>query len=383
MYQKILFRITTVPISLKYLLNGQLNFMQKYYNVFAVSSSGKDLEFIENLGIRTEVIEMTRSITPFKDIIAIVKMFFLFKKEKPFIVHTHTPKAGLIGMVAAKLAGVPNKLHTVAGLPLMESRGLKRIVLKTVEKFTYYLSDRVYPNSLGLKEFILKSKLCDKAKLKVIGNGSSNGINTEYFSNTVEIIEKSVKLKNKLDITDESIVLCYIGRIVKDKGINELISAFNGITIPNLKLLLLGEEESELDPISENSKIILLKNSNIIKCGWQNDVRAYLAITDIFVFPSYREGFPNVVLQAGAMGIPCIVSNINGCNEIIINNKNGIIIEPKNEIQLKKAIIQLVEDTSLRKELALNARAMIVERFEQHYVWNEILNEYKTFEKSC
>ena len=381
--QNKIIRITTIPMSLRWLLKGQLEFINNYFEVIAVSSSGKDLELVSKLGIKTEVIEMTRAITPVEDIVAILKMYFLFKQEKPFIVHTHTPKAGLVGMVAAKIARVPFKLHTVAGLPLMESTGIKRTILEFVEKVIYKFADRVYPNSYVLKDFILQNNLCKNLKLKVIGNGSSNGIDTDYFDSTDEVRNKAKKIEEENKINENDIVFCFIGRIVKDKGINELVEVFNEMSksISNIKLILVGPFENDLDPISEASNVILKNNMNIIHVGFQDDVRPYLAMSDIFVFPSYREGFPNVVMQAGAMGLPSIVTNINGCNEIIEDGKNGLIIEPKNTDQLKDAIIKLIKNKELRSYLAFNARQMIVERYEQKYLWNEILKEYKSLEE--
>jgi len=176
-------RITTVPISLKNLLKGQLKYMSSFYNIIGISSSGNEIKDIEKEeGIRVIEIEMTRSITPLKDLISVYKLYKTFRKEKPFIVHTHTPKAGTVGMIASKLAGVPHRLHTIAGLPLLEATGLKRWLLNTVEKITYACATKIYPNSFGLKNIILSNNFTKPNKLKVIGNGSSNGIDVDYFN---------------------------------------------------------------------------------------------------------------------------------------------------------------------------------------------------------
>ena len=383
MIKKKLIRIVTDPISFKKLLTGQLVFMREYYDVIAVSSAGENLlEIGEKQEVRTFTTFLTRKITPWLDLKAIYYLYRFFKSESPFIVHTHTPKAGFVGMTASFLACVPCKLHTVAGLPLMESYGIKRKILEIVEKLTYMLADKVYPNSFGLKEFIIKNKFCKKDKLTVIGYGSSNGIDTNYFSMNNDIVKRAEKLKIELGIKDHDFVFCFIGRVVKDKGINELLYSFNEINKnnKNTKLLLIGPFEEDLDPISNTSKEILNSNKNIIHCGWQDDVRQYLAASNALVFPSYREGFPNVPMQAGAMGLPCIVSNINGCNEIIENGKNGLIVEPKNKNELIVAMLKLMNDNDLRLYLASNARDLISSRYEQTYVWNEILKEYQKLE---
>ena len=174
-----LIRITTVPISLEKLLENQLRFMNQYYSVTAISADKINLERVGKLQeVPTFHMEMTRKITPLQDLIAVWKLYSYFNKEKPLIVHTHTPKAGTLGMLAAKLAGVPHRLHTIAGLPLLEASGGKRKLLNAVEKATYACATNIYPNSFGLKEIIIQEQFCKPAKLKVLGNGSSNGIHT-------------------------------------------------------------------------------------------------------------------------------------------------------------------------------------------------------------
>lgn len=380
MTKKILIRITTVPLSLDKLLEGQLHFMSDYYKVIAVSS---DKEYLEKIGKKEQVetfhLEMTRQITPLKDIIAVVKLFFFLRKTKPFIVHSHTPKAGIVGMLASKLAGIPHRLHTVAGLPLLEAKGMKRKILNFVEKFTYSCATKVYPNSFAMQEIIIENNFCKKNKLHVIANGSSNGINTEHFNpNLFSEIQKN-ELRENLSISINDFVFIFVGRIVADKGINELTVAFDSISKANknVKLLLVGDFEDELDPVFTETKVIINSNKNCIAVGYQNDVRPYFAIANCLVFPSYREGFPNVVMQAGAMNLPAIVSNINGCNEIIINNKNGIIIEPKNTEELVNAMNLLFHNTQIREKLAENSRNLIVSRYNQLLVWQNIVNQYQ------
>ena len=232
-----LIRITTVPLSLKVLLKGQLRFMSGHFEVVGLSSSGADLEEVhKNEGIRVEAIEMSRQITPLKDLISLWKVYRFLKKEKPQIVHTHTPKAGIIGMLAARLAGVPHRLHTVAGLPLMEARGSKRRILDFVEKLTYRAATKVYPNSKGLHDFILKNKFTRDSKLKLIANGSSNGIDTSFFAPEQISEQEKKELKKALGIEEQDFVFVFVGRLVGDKGINELVSAFSELTTHNSEL---------------------------------------------------------------------------------------------------------------------------------------------------
>ena len=381
---KKLIRITTVPLSLKVLLKGQLRFMvSNGFDVKGVSSEGEELrEVHENEGIAVEAITMSRKITPFQDLKSLWQMWNFLRKEKPQIVHTHTPKAGIIGMLAARLAGVPHRLHTVAGLPLMEATGTKRKILNFVEKLTYSSATRVYPNSKGLYDFILQNNFTQSNKLKIIANGSSNGIDTAFFSpDQVTEIER-VTLREKLNIQPDDFVFVFVGRIVSDKGINELIKAFSELqTVENkpagIKLLLVGGLENDLDPLNPETLAEINQNKDIISVGFQQDVRSFFAIADALVFPSYREGFPNVVMQAGAMGLPSIVSDINGCNEIIIEGENGLIIPSKNVEKLKEKMLTLAKDKNLYTKLKGNSRRMIENRYEQSVVWNALLKEYE------
>lgn len=379
-----LIRITTVPMSLEKLLEGQLEYMQQYYEVTGISADPEKLvELGRDRHYNTFPVEMTRQITPWQDVKALWRLYNYLKQEKPAIVHTHTPKAGIVGMLAARLAGVPTRLHTVAGLPLMEATGIKRKILNAVERLTYACATKIYPNSEGLQKFILKQGFTHVNKLKIIGQGSSNGIDTSHFD--PQLYDESLKaeLRGELGITKEDFVFIFVGRLVSDKGINELVTAFQNLKLngavsgQNAKLLLVGPLETELDPLHEETLEAIETNAAIISVGYQEDVRPYLAVSDALAFPSYREGFPNVVMQAGAMGLPAVVSDINGCNEIIIPNKNGIIIPPKNTEALQHAMQELMRNENLYQQLKSNARNLITTRYERQKVWEALLEEYQ------
>lgn len=380
-----LIRVTTVPLSIDKLLEGQLSYMRNQYVVTAISS---DEKYLKHCALKENVdyyhIEMTRKITPIKDLISLIKLTKYLIKTKPLIVHSHTPKAGIIAMLSAKIANVPLRLHTVGGLPLMESVGIKQKILIFVEKLTYSCATNVYSNSVGLYDFILENKFITENKLKIIANGSTNGINTSYFSNdTITELEKD-KLKESLTIKNEDFVFVFVGRLVGDKGINELVEAFKRLVLynTNIKLLLVGHEENQLDPLSESTLVEIKSNQNIISVGYHNDIRPYLSVSNCLVLPSYREGFPNVVMQAGSMGLPSIVTNINGCNEIIIDNINGILVEVKNSNSIEKAMNNLCNNSLLYNKLKSSARELITSRYEQKKVWNHILEEYKQLENN-
>ncbi|MBW8198591.1 glycosyltransferase family 4 protein [Flagellimonas abyssi] len=382
MKQKLI-RITTVPISLGGLLQGQSKFMSQFYEVVGISS---DKENLEKVGAKEEIrvipVNLTRKITPIQDLKALITLYKILRKEKPFIVHSHTPKAGTIGMMAARLAGVPHRLHTIAGLPLVEATGPKRVLLNAVEKLTYYCATKVYPNSVGLQDIVLDHKFTDAKKLKVIGHGSSNGIDTSYFDPSLYSNASKLELRKKLKLADDDYVFVFVGRLVGDKGINELIAAFKNILKEhtNVQLLLVGNPEEELDPMLPETEEFIFKSDKVIATGWADDVRPYFAISDCLTFPSYREGFPNVVMQSGAMGLYSIVSDINGCNEIVEEGVNGSIIPTKNTEALFNAMKHVLENKEKFAAEKDVYREMIKKRYERSFIWNELLKEYQELE---
>jgi glycosyltransferase involved in cell wall biosynthesis len=380
--KKKLIRTSTIALSLDVLLKGQLHFLKEHFEVIAVSGKDHHLTTVENReGVRTVSVAMQREISLIKDLVSLVKLYLLFKKEKPFIVHSITPKAGLLSMIAAYFAGVPVRMHTFTGLIFPSKEGMMKQLLILMDQLLCRFATHIYPEGQGVKKDLLAFNITKKP-LTIIAKGNVNGIDTTYY--TKESIEekKIAALKTTLNITEEDFVFIYVGRLVGDKGINELGAAFSNMTTyySNAKLLLVGPQEPDLDPLDAATLAIIKNNKNIIATGYQNDVRPYFSLANALVFPSYREGFPNVVLQAGAMGLPSIVTNINGCNEIIEDQVNGLIIPVKDTLALETAMKRLMEDTSGYRKMQQNARPLIVSRYEQQVVWEAILAEYKRIE---
>jgi glycosyltransferase involved in cell wall biosynthesis len=377
-----LLRITTVPVSLKILLAGQLVFMQdKGFEVLTVSAGGNEKESLTSAGIPHKVVSMTRKITPLQDLFSLFRLIGIMLKFQPDIVHTHTPKAGLLGMSAAWLCRVPVRMHTVAGLPLTEATGFKQKMLFVTESLTYWCASKVLPNSVGLRKFIKDHFNVDK-KMTIIGAGSSNGIDSEFFRRTDDLEIQARKIRTRYGINENDIVYIFVGRIVRDKGIAELTEAYKTVLEKSTSndrvfLMLVGSLEQELDPIKKDDYDFLHQHSQVILAGFQQDVRPWILASDIFVFPSYREGFPNVVMQASCMEIPSIVSDINGCNEIIQQDDTGIIVPVKNAVKLTDAMLLLKEDKMKRKLYGERSRRFVAKHFDQHYVWNELLKEYR------
>lgn len=378
-----LIRTSTVPMSLDKLLSGQLRFLNEYYNTLAVSSDINSLNKVAvKEGIDVAEVNMSRQISLIKDLKALWNLFRLFKKEKPLIVHSITPKAGLLSMLAAKFSGVPIRIHTFTGLVFPTKTGLFKRLLIAADWLLCRCATNVYPEGIGVMNDLISYKITSKP-LKVLANGNINGIDTAYFNPNIYSEEQNTNLRNDLNIGEQDFVFIFVGRLVGDKGINELVAAFNSMCTEysNTKLLFVGEQEQKLDPLSEKTIALIKTNKSIISVGYQDDVRPYFSISDILVFPSYREGFPNVVMQAGAMGLPSIVTDINGCNEIIIEGANGTIIPPKNIELLEKKMVQLMIDSEYAKRLAKNARQMIIDRYKREFVWKALLDEYKSLEK--
>jgi len=375
MDKKKLFFVTTVPISLIF-FKGQLSYLKQYFDIEIVSSSGKFLEeTCLNEKVKGNVIEMKREISILKDIKSLYKLIKLFKIIKPDIIHGGTPKAGLLSMIAGWISGVPNRIYYIHGLRYQGDNGIKKQILIVMEKLTCYFATNIFSVSNGVKKQLTKDRITSK-KITIIGNGSVNGIDTNYFSKSNKNIPI---LKDDFGIDGSHYVYGFIGRLVKDKGINELVYAFLQInkTKPNTKLVLVGNYEDSLDPLEPVIINEITTNKNIIHVGFQKDVRPFLKIMHTFVFPSYREGFGISLMEASAMEIPCISSNIIGCNEIITNMRNGLLIEPKSVMQLKNAMIRLLEDKKLYKQMKKATRNLIIEKYNQKKVWKKTLLAYK------
>ena len=380
--RKKLIRTAAIPGSLQHLLKGQLRFLNQYYEVVGVASQGKPLQYIEeNEGIRTVPVNIERAISPFKDVVSLYKLYRLFRKEKPFMVHSITPKAGLLSMIAAFLARVPRRVHTFTGLLFPTQKGFMKNLLLFLDKVICYCATHVYPEGNGVKNDLVNYKVTKKP-LKVIANGNVNGVNLQYFNPDLFIQEKILTIRQKYQLSDSDFVFVYVGRFVNDKGINELVNAFCSLsmTTKNVKLLLVGGFQGESDLLPKQTLDKITTHEQILTVGHQTDIRPFLMVAKAFVLPSYREGFPNVVLEAGAMGLPCIVTDINGSNEIIEHGKNGLIIPSKDEGALLQAMTTFVNDKILVGQLAKNARPMIVLRFETSFVWKAVLEEYMRIE---
>ena len=372
---KKLFRISTIPTSLETLLKGQLKMLSEYYEVVAVSSPGEKMKVLEEReGVRTVSIPMERRISLVKDFISLLRLIVLFAKERPDMVHSITPKAGLLSMLAAWITRVPVRMHTFTGLVFPTATGKMQKLLIAMDRLTCFCATHINPEGEGVKRDLVNYNITSRP-LHIIANGNVNGIDLEYFDKTPEVVEKACSYKKEGTFT-----FCFVGRMVRDKGINELVHSFLRLYQKDerVRLLLVGPFEKELDPVLPEVEEHILHHPGICYMGYQNDVRPFLVASDALVFPSYREGFPNVVIQAGAMGLPAIVTDINGCNEIVLPDLNGVIIPSKDEQALYESMKDFASHPVEVEKMAANARPLIASRYEQRIVWNALLDEYKS-----
>ena len=406
--KKKLIRVTTADISLNSLLKGQLKFLNQYFEVVGVAKdTGVLKEVSEREGIRVVDAPLERPISLVKDIKGLWFLYRLFRKEKPWCVHANTPKGSLLAMIAAWFACVPHRVYTVTGLRYQGAHGMLRTVLKTMERLSCLFATNVIPEGQGVLQ-CLKCDNITKKSLQVIHYGNINGKDTEFFSrdNTIQtaslkLADKQILLRNlsekearslvrsELGFSNNDFIFVFIGRLVNDKGLGELADALRKLEDEKLeiKLLLIGEIDGEDDALAKDKLNYLMHSKNIKYIGVQSDIRPYLMASDVLVFPSYREGFPNVPLEAGALGLPAIVTNINGSNEIIEDGVNGKIIQaPLDNKGVRVNDITIELYTMMKwfyyhpeevKRMGENARPIICERYEQHNVWKALLEYYK------
>ena len=367
--KKKIIRAATVPQSLDVFCKGMLKELSEKYEVVALSSPGEPLDRVRGReGVRTIAVPMERRISLMKDVKALLAMIKVLRKERPYMIHSMTPKAGLLCMVAGKLTGVPVRIHTFTGLVWPTSTGVKRRILMLTDKLTCACATNIIPEGQGVKNDLIAGRITKKP-LKVLGYGNVMGVDMAHFSRRPELL-KLVEEKNLRDAS--KFTFLFVGRIVQDKGINELVSAFNRLKkeYENIRLILVGPYEDGLDPIAEISREVIANNPAIEAVGKKmgDELLAYYCVADCFVLPSYREGFPNTVLEAGAMDLPSIVTDINGSREIIVQGENGVIVPSKDADALFHAMKAMIDDSEDRQRMAANSRRMVAERFEQGYV---------------
>lgn len=355
-------RAVTVPQSLGFCREVMIKMRAMGYDMVAVTSPGPELDELRDKdGFHCVAVPMERHISIVNDLKSLMRMISVFRKEKPQVVHSMTPKAGMICMVAAWLTRVPVRIHTFTGLVWPTATGLKRKILMMTDWLTCACATHVIPEGQGVLND-LKNGGITKKPMRVLGYGNVRGVDMERFS----------PARYKATKNPDMFTFVFVGRIVGDKGINELVEAFVKLHDKhrNTRLVLVGKYEHELDPVSDTTRQLIDTNDGIDACGpkYGDDLLQMYVDADCFVMPSYREGFPNTVLEAGAMGLPSIVTDINGSREIIEYEKNGLIVPAKNANALYDAMERILTDDKAREIMKSNAREMIASRFERGFV---------------
>lgn len=377
--KKKIIRATTVPTSLDTFCREQLRELNERYEVVAVSSPLPELEVVANReGVRTIAVKMERHISPWSDLKSLIKMIYVFAKERPWMVHSMTPKAGLVCMVAAWITRVPKRVHTFTGLVWPTATGIKRKILMTTDRILCACATHIIPEGNGVKRDLIEGGITRKP-MRVLANGNVRGIDLVHYNRTSQVMEEAEKIRKEGVTT-----FIFIGRVVRDKGMHELVDAFVRLhkLHSNTRLILVGRVEPELDPLNAETQQVIDAHDAVEAVGNQKDVRPWLAASDVLAFPSYREGFPNVVIEAGALGLPSIVSDINGCNEIIIPNENGVIIPSKDADALYEAMLEMHVNETDRMRMASNARKSMATRFDCHIVRRALYDFYDSLEES-
>lgn len=309
---------------------------------------------------------MEREISPVSDVRSLALWFRLLRMSHPYAVNVGTPKAGLIGGVAAFLCRVPKRVYTVRGLRLEGEAGSKRALLWLMERIAVATATDVIAVSRSLGSELLKQRLVPPRKLWITGNGSSNGVDARAVQSAVFSAEKAA-LREKLGVSEEDFVIGYIGRIHKDKGIDTLLDAVDSLTDPSIRLVLVGANE---DPTMQGA--LAEAGRRVVAAGWSREPWKYLAVFDILVLPTRREGLPNVVLEAAAAGVPAVVTDATGAVDSVVDKETGIIFGVGDVAALALAITQLSEDRELAERLGNAARQWVEANFSQLAIWRGI-----------
>lgn len=364
-------RAVTVPESIGFYRDILIKMREKGYEMIAVSSPGAQLdELRDKYGFATYAVPMARHISLFGDIKSLFRMIKVFRKEEPQMVHSLTPKAGLICMIAAWLTRVPVRVHMFTGLVWPTSKGMKRKILMATDWLTCACATHVIPEGQGVMNDLKNGHITNKP-MKVLGYGNVKGVDLERFNpDRFADVQKDENL----------FTFVFVGRITGDKGINELVASFVKLNEdhPDTRLVLVGKYESELDPLKPETMIFIESCKAIDACGpkYGDDLLMEYVKSDCFIMPSYREGFPNTVMEAGAMGLPSIVTDINGSREIIVDGENGLIVPPQMVQPLYDAMVRMMADSDLCAKMRQNARPMIASRFEKNFVQGCLMDFY-------
>ncbi len=374
-----LVHIMTVSESLLF-LRGQVGYMkERGFEVVCITSPGEyRSRFAELEGIPVHAVEMPRRITPWRDLMALAAICRLLITIRPHIVHAHTPKGGILGMIAAWVVGVPVRLYHMRGLPFVTASGVKRWLLMSTERLACTLSHRTLCVSSSVREVALEHRLCQPGKISVLGRGSGNGVDADHRFNGVEL-PTAVRdaTRRRYGIPSDALVLGFVGRLVKSKGVVELAGAWTALReeFPTLHLLVVGPSEKR-DAIPGELEATLRSDPRVRFIGEEWDIPPLYAAMDVLALPTHREGFPNVLLEAAAMRIPVVATHVPGCTDAVQDQLTGLLVPPYDAAQLAAAIRRYLADPDLRRRHGAAGREWVLQEFRPQRIWQALYQEY-------
>lgn len=377
-HKRVLVHITTAPQSLYNFFCGQIRYMvEQGYEVHGISSPGNLLDqFAAREGAIPHAINMPRAISPLRDLVALWQLCALLIKIKPDVIHAHTPKAGLLGMIASFIVRVPVRIYHVHGLPYLTASGIQKMLLMVTEIVSCKLAQRVLFVSQSVRKVAITDRICSGQKSKILNHGSINGIDAVHHYNP-ERSEKE-KIRSIHNIPLNYLVIGFVGRIVGDKGVVELLLAWESLKkqFDDILLLVVGPIESR-DAVPPELIKKLQTDSRIRFVGEVRDTFDYYTAMDILAFPSYREGFSMVTLEASAMSIPIVATKIPGNMDSVVDGKTGTFVSPRNSQELEHALAMYINNGDLRKAHGRNGRERVLELFRPQDIWESLSAEYE------
>ncbi len=364
--------IVTVPMSARILLRGQLaNMRNRGYSVTLVSSPGPDLwTTAQREGVSVVPVHMERQITPLTDLRTLRELIRVLRKEKPTITKVGTPKAGLLGGLAAVAAGVPCRVYVLHGLRLETATGPKRALLWGAERVACLSAHRVLCVSPSLLREAERLRLLPRGKGVLLGNGTSNGVDSSRFAPTEELLRAAKLLREKFRIPEDAKVIGFVGRLTGDKGVVELLAAHRILQqrFPSLFLLLVGEPDPD-DPLPAGTASMLTA-PGVIQAGWLADTAPTYHVMDVLALPTYREGFPGVPLEAAAAGRPAVTTSATGAVDSVVNGLTGYVVAPRDATALADALGRLLADPELAHRMGRNGQERVRRDFDRQVIWD-------------
>jgi glycosyltransferase involved in cell wall biosynthesis len=374
--------VTTVPLTLRLFVQGQIGYMKsKGFDVVAISSPGPDLQELAALHeIPVYSVNMMRGISPLKDLLAFSQLARIFMRTRPQIVHASTFKAGLLSMIAASMASVAVRVYTLRGLVSELDPGPMNKLFKVLESIACRCACQVLAVSHSVADATVRDGICPRGKIRVLGNGSSNGVDAHDRFNPARIDEQeALGLRKQYGISQNAVVIGFVGRLVRDKGIIELADAWSKLRLryENAYLLISGPEERG-DPVPQQVMETLRNDPRVKFTGLlsRSAMARHYRIMDLVVLPTYREGFPNVVLEAGAMQLPVVATRVTGCVDAVVSGVTGELVPRKDTSALEAAIGHYIDDPSLRLLHGKAGRERVLKSFTQESIWEAHHNEY-------